>query len=1589
MLINILDVNLQKVAFLSNDVPYYDDEFHEYRDQGAATFKFTVKKVINNKLQSYARFLNGQSYFSFQIDGNDYLMTPASEQAIHETSEEISFFCVSLDRELMSEQANPLVNTSSHNIQWYFDQMGLISNTQITIGINEVSNLTRTINYDGQETKLARLISVIGNFDAEFEFITKLNNDGSLGSVTLNIYKENDGLNIQGVGKKRDDVRLIFGENIQAVERDVSTEGFLNATTVTGADNLNWNSASFSYINADGVEEFYKRAGSDTAFAPLSAKIYPAQLSKDKDDIWTRIDFTTEYKNVNDMWAYAVRQFKQYAYHQVTYTVTPSSKLVNAEIGDGPPLAKGDTVIIQDNNYIDIDGNVGLLLSARVSEKIVSETHPENNKLIFSNYKKLKSEVSTDIQAIVNQLVDAATPYRAELTTTNGTQFKNGTGSTTLAAHIFKGSATTETITDSYEWSKDGTVVANVQEITVDASGVSDKAVYSFKATVAGKVVASQSVTITNVDDGTNGRSVTNVSQKWRLTTTTATPTQAWSDAGWLTTQPTTTATNKYLWSITRTTFNLAPLTQDVIEQKAVYGDKGDKGDTGNDGRAGKDGVGINSTTITYAISSSGTVTPTAGWNSQVPTLVKGQYLWTKTVWNYSDGTSESGYTVSYIAKDGNNGHDGIAGKDGVGITATTITYAQSTSGTTAPSSGWTTSVPTVPAGQFLWTKTVWSYSDKTSETGYSVAMMGAKGDKGDQGVQGIQGVDGRQGIPGPKGADGKTQYTHIAYANSADGVTDFSTSDSNRAYIGMYVDFNINDSTTPSDYSWTLVKGADGTQGTPGKPGADGKTPYFHTAWSYSADGKDRFTTVYPNLNLLDGTRNFSGTWTNSSSWVTDGTYKGLTVKKRTGQWNGIYKTFTAPKDGIYTFSAYVKGSGIDSKIYRFLSVNGVVNGTVMPDTLIGNNFDWLRDSFTVTLKANDVVYAKYEIVGSGTDSILWTAGHKWEEGSTATPYMPSASEVTTADWPSYIGQYSDFTQADSTNPSDYTWSLIRGNDGKDGDMGKSVWSYPYDRGANRLGSWWSDLKPTPTTDNPPKVGDTIIDLVGKIYQITNVVVDSTIGGGGLFDYGPMLTSIKGADGSPGKDGIAGKDGVGLKSTIITYGISASDSTMPGTWSQNTPALVKGQWFWTKTQWTYTDNSTETGYQKTYISKDGNNGHDGIAGKDGTGIKTTTITYAGSTSGTTAPNTGWTTTVPTVAAGNYLWTKTVWAYTDNTSETGYSVAMMGVKGDKGDQGPTGPAGSDGNPGKVIQQNTEPTNKFLDMLWQYTGTEPLNATGITVLSNIIYVWNGTAWQIWLLNPQNIQAVNAWITNAMIGNAAIKLANIDTATITELSAVTATLGDVEAGSITNDISYGFVAQGNHHYLGNSVINYRGINISETMTLDNVLQYTQSMGFDAITGLFFQRLSENKDIISSIRLIEVGNNEMGLYVGNATEFATLTSKGLALSTDVPWTILSPMGGFSGGSIQFSVQNGVEFFSIAGLSVPQMNANQWYQATSLPAGSIAIPSINRVYPISGNNNAWDLLINSAGGVFIRCQAAVSATSNLVNGGCGFPIG
>ena len=192
--------------------------------------------------------------------------------------------------------------------------------------------------------------------------------------------------------------------------------------------------------------------------------------------------------------------------------------------------------------------------------------------------------------------------------------------------------------------------------------------------------------------------------------------------------------------------------------------------------------------------------------------------------------------------------------------------------------------------------------------------------------------------------------------------------------------------------------------------------------AYANSADGTDDFTTVYPNLNLIDGTKDFSGQWIYSELSTDDGTYKGLTVKKRTDAWGGIFKIFTVPKNSDYTFSAYVKGAGIGTKFVRVVLINGVEKYSL--EKTWDSPLSWTRDSITFSakdIKAGDQIAVSYNISTLGTNPAIWTAGHKWEEGSIATPYMPAANEVTVADYPKYVG-FSNSIKPNKKS-SDYNW--------------------------------------------------------------------------------------------------------------------------------------------------------------------------------------------------------------------------------------------------------------------------------------------------------------------------------------------------------------------------------------------------------------------------------------------------------------------------------------------------------------------------------------------------------------------------------------
>lgn len=187
--------------------------------------------------------------------------------------------------------------------------------------------------------------------------------------------------------------------------------------------------------------------------------------------------------------------------------------------------------------------------------------------------------------------------------------------------------------------------------------------------------------------------------------------------------------------------------------------------------------------------------------------------------------------------------------------------------------------------------------------------------------------------------------------------------------------------------------------------------------AYANSADGTDDFTTAYPDLNLLDGTKDFSGYWKNIGNWYDDGTYLGLYVKSSNNQWNGIYKTYAVATEGDYTFSAFVKSDDLTSEIHRYV----VVNDQYVSDTVLGNHFDWKRDSCILEgLNTSDVVYIKYENAIYNSQKIS-VAGYKIEYGSVSTPWMPSATEVTVTDWPKFVG----FSNTVKTNKSasDYTW--------------------------------------------------------------------------------------------------------------------------------------------------------------------------------------------------------------------------------------------------------------------------------------------------------------------------------------------------------------------------------------------------------------------------------------------------------------------------------------------------------------------------------------------------------------------------------------
>lgn len=333
----------------------------------------------------------------------------------------------------------------------------------------------------------------------------------------------------------------------------------------------------------------------------------------------------------------------------------------------------------------------------------------------------------------------------------------------------------------------------------------------------------------------------------------------------------------------------------------------------------GENGIGIESTIIHYQTSNSGTVIPTGTWSTSIPSVSAGQYLWTRLTINYSDETTDYSYSVS------RNGTNGTDGDDGRGIKSTAITYQASSSGTTVPTGTWTTSIPTVLENQYLWTRTIITYTDDTTSTSYSVGKMGATGEKGDTGV-GVAKVD---------------VYYYLSSS-----------------------------STSLSGGSWNTTD-----------PGwVDGKYIWSKTVVTYT----DNSTTSTEAV-CITGAKGDTGDTGNGISTIVEYYYQSSSATTLSG---GTWSP---------TYPGWVNGKYIWTK-----SIITYTNNTSVETTPIC------------------VTGAKGDTGQDGTSSYLFT-----RYSSTESPHL-DMYEVPTDDT-LYIGTYISSVNSPSTNPSDYNWVKYR----------------------------------------------------------------------------------------------------------------------------------------------------------------------------------------------------------------------------------------------------------------------------------------------------------------------------------------------------------------------------------------------------------------------------------------------------------------------------------------------------------------------------------------------------------------------------------
>lgn len=876
--IAILSANNTPVAFMDNghkkSMHYWNDELHEYLQGTANTYTFTV-----NAKHPDAQHITAGNKVAFTYKGKSYYLnivnTDQTEQTITATAWSLSF-------ELINEDAGEYKAEKAMSIEEYISVFD--AERTLKLGLNEVSDKRITNEWTGTTSVLKRLFSLANVFSAEIEFETVLNRDYSLKEIVLNVYRKHSDTD-SGVGEYRNDIVLRYGKGITGIRKTTDAEKLYTCIQPTGKDGLTINGLDKKEYDENGNIEYF----TDGAIirAPQARDRFPSNIVNKADAyILMRKEYDTDSKD--KLYSMALSDLK-----------TASEPVVTYEVDGYFDTNIGDTVRMQDQEWTPV-----LYLQARVSEQVRSLTNPKTAKTVFTNYKELTSEISDSLLQRMQDLINKNKVYTCSISTNNGVIFKNGIGSTTLTAYAYDNGVD---VADKlqFRWSKDGHEFYVGKSVTVNATDVDTKAVYSFEAMENGIKRGYYEVTITDVMDGEDGKDGEQGPQGEKGEQGEQGP----------------------------------PGPQGAPGLDGIQGPKGDQGIPGKDGKDGK----TQYTHIAYANSADGSKDFSVSDSNR-------EYIGMYVDFIPNDSTDPTKYAWSKIK--GANGENGTPGKPGADgkTTYLHIAYANSADGKTGFST--TDGTNKLYIGQY----TDYTQADSTDATKYTwTKIKGEQGERGPQGVpglQGIQGPKGEQGIQGPQGNTGATgpqgpagqsTYFHIKYSSVANPTSSSQMTETPSTYIGTYVDFTQADSEDPKKYAWSRfqgVQGPQGTQGIPGTNGANGKTSYLHI--KYSNDGGKTFTG-----NSGEDVGTYIGTCVdyNQSDPASVGSYKWAKIKGEQGA-TGPQGPAGSSGRGIKTITEYYLISSTKTGITTELSGWS----TSIPTMTATNKYLWNYEKFTFT---------------------------------------------------------------------------------------------------------------------------------------------------------------------------------------------------------------------------------------------------------------------------------------------------------------------------------------------------------------------------------------------------------------------------------------------------------------------------------------------------------------------------------------------------------------------------------------------------------------------------------------------------------------